>query len=291
MVDVTVQSGANETDNFSDNPDANVNAPIFGYGISAATTADQFTYGGQTIGPTGGQTISPTNSKVSFASQTDESGGTDQLTIVVEDTTGNTVIDLDPSAFSFSIAGGASAGTFSAVTPTATPGTYTTVFTGTTAGTASTLTVTVSGVALATGPTIRVIAGEISASTSTTRFATPTVGLGRTDTVTITVMDDSGNPITGLGNSAFRFALAGGSSRGKFGRVSATSTPGMYRVVFTGTKAGTTSALTTKVRGITLTARPTIQVLRKVKSSSKVHNRSIEIDRRVPQDRRFDRLG
>jgi autotransporter passenger strand-loop-strand repeat protein len=43
-VDVRVQSGVNETDNISSNPNANVNAPIFGYGTSAITTADQFTF-------------------------------------------------------------------------------------------------------------------------------------------------------------------------------------------------------------------------------------------------------
>jgi hypothetical protein len=42
-VDVTVQSGVNETDNNSDNPNANVNKPIFGYGVSAKTSADLFT--------------------------------------------------------------------------------------------------------------------------------------------------------------------------------------------------------------------------------------------------------
>jgi hypothetical protein len=43
-VDVTVQSGVDETDNLSSNPSANVNAPIFGYGTSAATPADMFTF-------------------------------------------------------------------------------------------------------------------------------------------------------------------------------------------------------------------------------------------------------
>src|SRR5262249_12901774 len=44
VVDVRVQSGVDETDNLSGNPNANVNAPIFGYGISATSTADEFTY-------------------------------------------------------------------------------------------------------------------------------------------------------------------------------------------------------------------------------------------------------
>jgi hypothetical protein len=55
-VDVTVQSGVNEADNISSNPDANVNAPIFGYGNSAKTPADQFTIAQAlpTIAVTGG---------------------------------------------------------------------------------------------------------------------------------------------------------------------------------------------------------------------------------------------
>jgi hypothetical protein len=43
-VDVTVQSGTNEIDTVSSNPNANVNAPIFGYGTSAMTASDKFTY-------------------------------------------------------------------------------------------------------------------------------------------------------------------------------------------------------------------------------------------------------
>jgi hypothetical protein len=43
-VDVTVQSGTNEVDNVSSSPNANVNAPIFGYGISAKSAADKFTF-------------------------------------------------------------------------------------------------------------------------------------------------------------------------------------------------------------------------------------------------------
>ncbi len=44
-VDVTVQSGIVETDTISSNPNANVTKPIFGYGISAVTSADRFTFG------------------------------------------------------------------------------------------------------------------------------------------------------------------------------------------------------------------------------------------------------
>ena len=43
-VAVTVLSGTYETDSVSGSPNANVNAPIFGYGTSALTPAGQFTY-------------------------------------------------------------------------------------------------------------------------------------------------------------------------------------------------------------------------------------------------------
>ena len=53
-VNVTVQSGVNETD--PNNPQDNVNAPIFGYGTSAISAADQFSFSGSptvTVGHSG----------------------------------------------------------------------------------------------------------------------------------------------------------------------------------------------------------------------------------------------
>ena len=204
-MNVTVQSGVNEVDNISDNPKANVNQPIFGYGTSAISSADQFTYSSQTI--------SGANSTDSFASPTAVSGNTDLLTIVVKDTTGNAVSGLASSAFNFALSGGTSAGTFGAVAATATPGTYTALFTGTTAGTASTLTTTVNGVTLSTQPTITVTTGSVSATTSTVSFASPTVASGSTDLVTILVKDAAGNPISGLASGAFSLVLGGRHQR------------------------------------------------------------------------------
>ena len=120
-LNVTVQSGVVETDDISDSPKANVNQPIFGYGTSAISAADQFTYSSQTI--------IGANSTVGFASPTAVSGTIDVLIIVVKDTTGNAVSGLASSAFGFALSGGTSAGTFGAVTATATPGTYTASFT------------------------------------------------------------------------------------------------------------------------------------------------------------------
>jgi hypothetical protein len=165
-VNVTVQSGVNETDNISSNPNANVNEPIFGYGVSAVTTADEFTYSGQTI--------SPTNSTVSFASPTVAVGSTDVITIVVKDNNGNPITGLGSSAFRFALSGGKSAGKFGSVSATSTPGTYTVVFTGTKAGTASRLTATVRGVRLNTKPKVLVVAGAVTGANSAISFGIPT---------------------------------------------------------------------------------------------------------------------
>jgi hypothetical protein len=252
-VHITVQSGVNETD--PNNPSDNVNAPIFGYGTSTASAADLFTYG------SGGQTISGTNSTDSFATSTVASGNPDVVTLVVKDTAGNAVSGLGSNAFSFSLAGGTSAGTFGTVTETATAGTYTTTFTGTTAGTVSALTATVNGVALTAQPSITVTAGAPSAANSTASFATSQVVSGSTDTLTLVVKDAAGNVISGLTNSAFAFSLAGGTSAGTFGTVTETATKGTYTTVFTGTTAGTTSTLTATVNGVILNTKPTVQVL------------------------------
>src|SRR6185295_17953965 len=92
-VHVTVRSGIIATDNNSSNPNANVTKPVFGYGTSQSSAADQFTYAVQTV--------SATNSTVSFATPTVPSGGTDQVTIVVKDAAGNAISGLTNSAFTF----------------------------------------------------------------------------------------------------------------------------------------------------------------------------------------------
>src|SRR5205814_782372 len=153
---------------------------------------------------------------------------TDAVTIVVKDTAGNAVTGLAGGAFGFSLSGGTSAGAFGPVTETATPGTYTANFTGTTAGTASTLTATVGGVTLTSHPTVQVSAGPVSGANSTAGFAAPTVFAGATDVVTIGVRDAAGNPIGGLAGTAFGLSLSGGTSAGTFGPVTASGPAGTY---------------------------------------------------------------
>jgi hypothetical protein len=101
--------------------------------------------------------VSPANSTVSFATSTVAPGGTDTVTIVVEDAAGNAITGLSSSSFGFSLSDGTSAGTFGIVTETTTKGTYTVTFTGITAGTASTLTTTVTGIILDAAPIVTVL--------------------------------------------------------------------------------------------------------------------------------------
>jgi len=249
-VNVKVQSGILATD--PTNPARNVTNPIFGYGTSNNTITFQYS--------TSTQTVSGTNSSLSFGAGTIASGNATTLTILVRDTSNAAVVGLPSNAFSFSLAGGTSAGTFGSVSTTATPGTYTVSFTGTTAGTASGLTAIVNGVTLTAHPTITVNAGAVSASTSTVAFASSIVTSGGAVVVTLVAKDAAGNAITGLASNAFTFALSGGTSAGTFGAVAATATPGTYTATFTSTTSGTASTLTATINGVSLNTRPTITV-------------------------------
>jgi hypothetical protein len=260
-VDVRVQSGINEVDQIDLPAHPNLTETIasgyqpstlFGYGTSAVTPAELFTYSGQTV--------SGVSSTVHFAGPTVASGNGDLVTIVVVDTTGAAVPGLAIAAFGFSLSGGTSTGAFGPVTETATPGTYTATFTGALAGTASTLTVSVTGVVLTGTPAVTVTVGAVSPTTSTATFTTPTVAPGGTDRLTIVVRDQGGNVVTGLAGSAFGLALSGGTSSGRFGPVTQTATPGTYTAVFTGLTAGTVDTLTVVVGGVTLAGRPAVQV-------------------------------
>ncbi len=249
-VDVRVESGVNAVD--PNDPRNNVTAPIFGYGISAISGADQFT--------TLTQTISGTNSTAGFAASTVAAGAADLLTIVVQDTTGKSVSGLAGGAFTFTVSGGTSTGAFGAVTETATKGTYTASFTGATVGTASGVTVTIAGAALSGKPTV------IVTSAARERYGVPPKscgsgrGAGSTDLVTIMVQDAAGNPISGLSNGAVTLALSGGTSTGSFGAVSETATRGTYSAVFTGLAPGTADTLTVTVSSVVLATAPTIIV-------------------------------
>jgi hypothetical protein len=241
-VNVTVQSGVNEVDNYSDNPDANVTAPIFGYGTSAISAADQFTF----------SLVSATQSTVSFAAHSVVAGNTDLVTIVVKDASGNAISGLISSAFSFGLSGG-SGGTFGTVTATGTPGTYTAVFTGTTAGSASSLTATVDGVTLTMEPPVTVTPGPFNLSRSSVTVAPSNVLVGNTTTVTLTARDAYGNVETSGGLSVV-FGLGSGNGGGTFSAVMDHNN-GTYTATFTATTIGH-NTISATINGQAVTASP-----------------------------------
>ena len=204
--------------------------------------------------------VNATNSTVSVATTTLMSGSTDLVTIRVKDANKKAIGGLQNSDFTLGFSGGKSTGFFGAVSETSTPGTYTVLLTGVNNGSSSTLTIRVDGVLLASQPKITVKAGTISPTNSTVSFASPTVAVGGTVTVTIAVENTAGYGISGLSNTAFSFTLFGGTSKGTFGKVRETNTAGVYTVVFKGVSAGTASSLKVVVAGVALADEPTIQV-------------------------------
>jgi hypothetical protein len=102
--------------------------------------------------------INGTTTTAKFATDTVAVKGTVVLTIMVKDTAGNPVGDIDPKKFVLGLTEGKgeSKGKFGMVTESATKGTYTSTFTGATAGTPGTLTATVNGIMLTTTAKIQV---------------------------------------------------------------------------------------------------------------------------------------
>lgn len=195
----------------------------------------------------------------SFASPQVASGGTDTITIDVNNVSGKPVSDLSNSDFTLSFSGGTSTGTIGNVTATTTPGVYTASFAGNQIGTAGTLSVSIDGIEVASEPTVAVVS-NVPASTSTVHFAGPTVHSGLSDTTTIVLKDPQGYAIAGLPSSDFSFSFVGGTSTGSFGTVTQTSTPGTYTANFTGVIAGTAKTLVLRVNGVAIATHPTVAV-------------------------------
>jgi hypothetical protein len=195
------------------------------------------------------------NSTMLIADTTDNSGTTDQVTIVLEDRSGNPVTGLISPDFQFTLSGGTSTGIIGPVTETSTPGTYTANFTGMTAGTPKMLELKVNGVQLAAQPTIQVTAGAVNGTKTIVHQTSPTVPSGKTDLIAFAVKDAVGNPISGLSNDDFEVDLSGGASTGSFGSVTEAATPGLYTVEFTGFAAGTASVLIVAIDDVQLTTK------------------------------------
>ncbi|GAB3580653.1 hypothetical protein GCM10027406_20520 [Leifsonia lichenia] len=166
-------------------------------------------------------------------------GGSHTVTVTLSDSEGNPVTGM-ASGLSASAAPSLGSGTVGAFVETATPGTYTAIVTSSVAG-GTTIAVRFGGDDLrATGNTTAAFtAGGVDLSSAGTGYRVSTGGLpvgGAAHTVTVTLTDASGNPVSGAQAqlAAVSAAGLGGGAITAF----AESAPGVYLAQVTSTSAG-----------------------------------------------------
>ena len=198
-------------------------------------------------------------STLSVASGPYISGQQYSATFAAKDQNGNiyaTTVDAQ-----FSLTGGASNGTFAAVTSNGSGG-YATTFTATTAGSASTLNVIVGGASIPASqrPSVTVVPGAVSAAQSAVTAATASAAIGAAVTLTLTARDAAGNSLT-TGGLAVVFTKGAGTSDGT---LSATTDNGngTYSATFTATVIGSARTIGATIGGVAVSsALPAITVL------------------------------
>lgn len=175
----------------------------------------------------------PATSTLAVSSSNVISGQSVTVTATVRDANGNPI----PSGISVSISktGGTSTGNFGTVT-NAGAGIYTNTYTGVTSGSAQTLAIEVDGIPLGVTSSITVVPGAPSVLLSSFTVSSSTVIAGQSATLTGTIRDANGNPIsTGL---TVTFAKSGGTSNGTISAVTNQGS-GVYTATYSGTTAGT----------------------------------------------------
>jgi hypothetical protein len=239
-VNVTVQSGVNETDTISDSPTANATAPIFGYGTSATNANDLFTFSAS---------LPATHLSASAATST-AAGTMFGFTVTALDVNGGTAAGFGGTVH------------FTSTDPLASlPADYTfkpgdfgvhtfQITAGTVGGQNFTVSDTPDGLGSA-GTTLTVTPGTVSLSKSTAMAASTTIQVGKTSTITLTARDGFGNQETSGGLMvAFGFS---GTGAGTFGPVMDNG-DGTYKVVFSATSAGSVT-ITATIGGRAVTSQ------------------------------------
>ena len=248
----------------SDNDDGTYTATFTGTTAGTPTTVTA-TIGGSavtallpTITVTPGA-VSLAESAVSISADSIAAG--DQATLVLQakdaygnnETSGGLLV-----AFGLG-SSGTSSGTFSTVQDNG-DGSYTATLTGTTAGTANDITATV-GVSSVTSvlPTVTVVPGAVSDTTSVLSLASTTVIAGTTTTITLQAKDSYGNDETS-GGLLVAFALGTtGTSSGTISSIT-DNHDGTNTATFTGKIAGTAQDITATIDDQAVTSMPTVTV-------------------------------
>jgi len=198
---------------------------------------------------------SPTNSTISVSPASIQSGSSSVVTATLRDLNNNLI--SSGYAVSFSKSGGTSTGTFDSVVNVGS-GVYTINYTGIHAGLAQTIGLVVDGTALGPTASITVTTGAPSSTLSTLVLSSNTVVSGQTVTVTATIKDANGNPISsGLTVS---FDKTGGTSTGTFSAVSNQGN-GIYATTYQGIVAGTAQTIQANVNLAGFGPTQSLQVL------------------------------
>lgn len=186
------------------------------------------------------------------------SGSSASITLTMNTKGGVKFISNKPSV-SFSLTGGTSAGTLSAVINNGN-GTYTATFLAITAGTPLTIKAFIDGSEVQTvSPSIQVTSGSYSLSNSLLSTAAGSVASASAVTVTLSVRDASNNPLS-TGGLSVVFSHTGGTSSGVFGAVS-DHHDGTYSAQFTGVTAGTATSIHATIAGGSVSSTsPTVTV-------------------------------
>lgn len=199
---------------------------------------------------------SATNSTLATTSPTVVSGSSVTITATLRDDNNNLI--TSGYAVSFAKGGGTSTGTFGSVVNNG-DGTYSVTYTGVAAGSAQTISLLVDSIALGSNTiTETVTVGGPSNMLSTLTVSSNTIVAGTTSTLTATIKDANGNPISS--GILVMFDNIGGTSTGTLSVVTNQGN-GVYTATYTGNVAGTAQTVQATVNGAPFGPTQSIQVI------------------------------
>ena len=196
--------------------------------------------------------VSASQSTVSAAPGSFTAGsGASTITVVAKDASGGRV---SGAAVTLSVSG--SGNTVSTPAVTDANGTTTATLQSTGAG-SKTITATINGVTVSQTATVTVSAAAPSATTSTAAASPTTVTVNQPSTVTVAVLDQFGNPVSGAGVT---LAVSGGSGNSVVQPTGATGADGVATGTVSSSTAGTRTVTVTVNGSLPLAAQPAITV-------------------------------
>lgn len=194
-------------------------------------------------------------STLAVSSSTVNSGSDVTVTATLRDDNNNLV--ATGYAVTFGKSGGTSTGTYDTITNNGN-GTYSTTYTGVIAGTAQTLSISVDGAPIGVTTNITVLPGAPSSLLSTLVLSANTIVAGTNATLTATIKDANGNPISsGL---LVMFDKIGGTSTGTLSVVTNQGS-GVYTATYSGIVAGSAQTIQANVNGAGFGPSQSLQVI------------------------------